>query len=221
MGLRSIACGLGIALDITLRTDATAAIGMSRRLGVGKVRHLDTALLWVQEHVRSGDVKLHKIWGTENPSDALTKYLSGPELRGHLSKMNLAFEEGRASSAPQLATSVRKDLATTQDLLRHERVHGALQQHVQESLPTPPDAPVAPAAHEHVQCPECASLQLSSDPVCKLCESDMLNSGQRVPEGSAQLPNPGLPRAVEEYPQDGRVLPRGRQGQQASEGSAH
>ena len=54
MGLRAIACDLGIKLPITVRTDATAAMGMCRRLGVGKIRHLDTSLLWVQERIRGG-----------------------------------------------------------------------------------------------------------------------------------------------------------------------
>ena len=34
--------------------------------------------------VRSGDVTLQKVLGAHNPWDALTKYLSGPELRAHL-----------------------------------------------------------------------------------------------------------------------------------------
>ena len=54
---------------------------MSRRLGVGKVRHLDTSLLWVQQHVRSGDVVVEKVAGPDNPGDALTKHLLGPDLR--------------------------------------------------------------------------------------------------------------------------------------------
>ena len=48
IGLRSIASDLGIQFSLKVRTDATAAMGMSRRLGVGKVRHLDTSLLWIQ-----------------------------------------------------------------------------------------------------------------------------------------------------------------------------
>ena len=48
IGLRSLASDLNIELSLRLRTDATAAMGMARRLGVGKGRHLDTALWWVQ-----------------------------------------------------------------------------------------------------------------------------------------------------------------------------
>ena len=94
--MRSIASDLGIQLSLRLLTDATAAMGMSRRLGVGKIRHLDTSLLWVQQKIRSGEVILEKVPGPENPGDALTQYLSGPELNAHLARMGLELEQGEA-----------------------------------------------------------------------------------------------------------------------------
>ena len=47
--------------------------GGSARTGIGKVRHLDTRFLWVQEVVRRGLVKTGKIKGIVNTSDILTK----------------------------------------------------------------------------------------------------------------------------------------------------
>ena len=38
--------------------------------------------------------------GTQNPSDALTKYLSSERLEKHIKAMNATFEDGRAQSAP-------------------------------------------------------------------------------------------------------------------------
>ena len=75
-------------------------MGMTRRLGIGKVRHLDTSLLWIQSKVRGGEVGMEKVLGADNPADALTKYLPGPLLKQHLSRMGLVQEEGRAESAP-------------------------------------------------------------------------------------------------------------------------
>ena len=86
-----------------MHTDATAAMGMSRRLGVGKIRHLDTALLWIQHKVRSGDVLLTKVPGPENCADCLTKNLDAPDMRRHLARMGLVIEQGRAASAPQIS----------------------------------------------------------------------------------------------------------------------
>ena len=103
IGLRPIANDLGLDDPITLHTDATAAMGMSRRLGVGKIRHLDTGLLWIQDKVRTGDVGVCNLHGPENPADCITKHLAGPDIKRHLANMGLVAEEGRAAPAPQLA----------------------------------------------------------------------------------------------------------------------
>lgn len=55
IGLRSICIDFGPDRSIHLYADATSAIGTSRRLGVGKVRDLDTSFLWLQHKVRAGD----------------------------------------------------------------------------------------------------------------------------------------------------------------------
>ena len=53
------------------------------RIGLGKVRHLETSQLWLQSKDASGDVSVHKIDGKDNVADALTKYLSGPDMSLH------------------------------------------------------------------------------------------------------------------------------------------
>lgn len=84
-------------------SDATAVIGISMRHGIGKTLHLVTSLLWLQHNVSSGDAHLNNIAGSDNCADALAKYLTAPMLRGHLARMSLEFEEGRADSAPQIS----------------------------------------------------------------------------------------------------------------------
>ena len=102
MGLRSVGADLGIRYQLDSLTDATAAMGIARRLGIRKIRHLDASMLWIQQRVKDNAVILTKVPGKENPSDSLTKYLSGPELAAHLPRMGMAFETGRAGSAPTL-----------------------------------------------------------------------------------------------------------------------
>ena len=104
IGMRSVSKDLGLSFKINLLSDATAALGMSRRLGVGKMRHLDTSLLWIQSKVRDGDITVGKILGTDNPADALTKHLDVTSMRKHLSAMGMEYEDGRAESAPELST---------------------------------------------------------------------------------------------------------------------
>ena len=78
LGLRSVALDLGMDWRVLIKTDAAAAIGICRRRGLGKIRHLATADLWVQDRLRSGDFKLEKVKGDEHVSDILTKYVPRP-----------------------------------------------------------------------------------------------------------------------------------------------
>ena len=101
MGLRSLAQDLGIVVTLHIRTDSTAAIGICRRTGLGKVRHLAVGQLWVQERLRSGEFSLHKHPGLENPGDLLTKHVDAATLHGHCERAGLKFFPGRADSAPR------------------------------------------------------------------------------------------------------------------------
>ena len=74
LGLQALALDLGIPLNLEVLTDATAAIGICRRRGIGKIRHLHVADLWVQDRVRKGDFALTKTPGESNPADMLTKH---------------------------------------------------------------------------------------------------------------------------------------------------
>ena len=104
LGLQSLAADLGISLQVTIMTDATAAIGIARRRGLGKVRHLATADLWIQDRLRKNDFFLTKIPGSEHPADMLTKYVDKALMQKHMSKLGLHLEEGRADSAPNIDT---------------------------------------------------------------------------------------------------------------------
>eukprot|EP00969_Alexandrium_andersonii_P185922 8215078-Alexandrium_andersonii.AAC.1 len=57
-GLAAIAQDLGFAVSLEVCADSSAAIGICRRAGVGRLRHLAVAQLWVQERARSGDFTL-------------------------------------------------------------------------------------------------------------------------------------------------------------------
>ena len=60
LGLQSVARDLGFQWPLRMFTDATAAIGICHRKGLGKIRHLAVADLWVQDKVRAGDFLLEK-----------------------------------------------------------------------------------------------------------------------------------------------------------------
>ena len=100
MGLRSMYNDLGYKMKLRVHSDATAAIGIARRRGLGKLRHLDCEDLWVQSKVRSKDVELCKVLGAANPADILTKYVDAKTLQGALQRVNMISKEGRPASAP-------------------------------------------------------------------------------------------------------------------------
>ncbi len=111
LGLQSVARDLGVELQPEVHADSSAAIGICRRSGFGKVRHLAVAQLWVQDLVRSKEVRLHKVLGTENPADLMTKPLPRSEIDGHLGRLGLVRTEGRAETAPRTDAEVDTTLA--------------------------------------------------------------------------------------------------------------
>ena len=61
--------------------DATAAIGVSLRAGVGKLRHLEVCYLWLQQKVKEQVFQIVKVEGTRNSANVLTKHVNPRELR--------------------------------------------------------------------------------------------------------------------------------------------
>ena len=105
LGLQALAADLGIQLRIEILTDATAAIGICRRRGLGKIRHLHVADLWVQDRLRRGDFQLTKVLGSDHPADLLTKHDSRDIMLRHMETIGIRAEVGRAKSAPTLQHS--------------------------------------------------------------------------------------------------------------------
>ena len=60
LGMQSLILDLGFKVKVRVHSDACAAIGIARRRGLGRVRHLHVEDLWVQSKVREGHVDLVK-----------------------------------------------------------------------------------------------------------------------------------------------------------------
>ena len=100
LGIQSLMRDLGWDLKLRVFSDATAAIGIALRKGLGRIRHLDCTDLWIQDTIRSGRISLEKVLGTSNPADILTKYVEKKALDMALAEMNLLPTAGRPVSAP-------------------------------------------------------------------------------------------------------------------------
>ena len=79
---------------ITCRTDSAACRGICQRLGVGRVRHLQCAILWVQQAVRNKQLAVASVSGAENPADVGTKPLTGSRIRELLYTMGCIEPDG-------------------------------------------------------------------------------------------------------------------------------
>ena len=103
LGFQALLRDLGLEVPLRVWTDSSAAIGICSRQGLGKLRHLDTHTLWVQQAVRTGRFQLRKVPGEANPADLLTKHSQTTERLAKLVALfNCVFRGGRAESAPQL-----------------------------------------------------------------------------------------------------------------------
>ena len=103
LGYQALLEDLGIKVPLRVWTDSSAAIGICSRQGLGKMRHLDTHTLWIQQAVRSKRVDLRKVLGEENPADLLTKHSSSrAKLEYLVSLFGCRYCDGRPSSAPLL-----------------------------------------------------------------------------------------------------------------------
>ena len=91
-GLRSLAVEVGfVDLEnvVHIGTDSSAAKSFVGRQGLGKMKHLEIRDLWLQKEVHDGKVVVHKVLGTENPSDLGTKILNAAEITERLEGMSL------------------------------------------------------------------------------------------------------------------------------------
>ena len=93
-------CGhLGMPVTINMFGDSSAMKGTLSHKGSGKVKHLETRQLWVQEHIASGNVVLLKVHRDLNPADALTHFWCKADGIKHFFKMSFQATSQRSSLA--------------------------------------------------------------------------------------------------------------------------
>ena len=109
LGCQSLAKDWGCSRDIRVYADARAALGIVHRKGLGKVRHLDTSTLWVQQAAHSKVIHYDKILGTLNPADMMTKHLAEPIRKIHVARLFNEWLEGRPKQAIKLCKGTTEE----------------------------------------------------------------------------------------------------------------
>ena len=84
LGVLALMADMGSKVEGEVFADSTAALGIAQRTGMGKLRHVRTQALWVQEVRAEGRLGYKKVLGSRNPADALTKYMASPLMDQHV-----------------------------------------------------------------------------------------------------------------------------------------
>ena len=74
---------------IEVKVDSSATHAFFHRRGVGRMKHIDSRILWLQDLIDAGGVKLKKIPRTQNLADIFTHAPSAKELEVFLPLMGL------------------------------------------------------------------------------------------------------------------------------------
>ena len=84
--------------------DASAALGIIHRRGLGRTRHIDTGPLWIQQTTAEKRLQYSNALGTTNPADLMTKYLAAEANESHCKRLHVHFQTGLAEAAPTLSS---------------------------------------------------------------------------------------------------------------------
>ena len=87
LGMKAMMCEFGLEPQlevIRIHTDSSVAKAFVATRGLGRMRHIDVKLLWLQECVHHGRLNVSKVGGATNVADAMTKYHDVQSLRALL-----------------------------------------------------------------------------------------------------------------------------------------
>jgi hypothetical protein len=91
--------GLGTHTKGRVWADASAALGMVGGKGLGKVRHLDASVLWVQDASLEKKILYGKVAGEWSIADRLIKHLDAETSAKHSEAIGVEFKEGASRIA--------------------------------------------------------------------------------------------------------------------------
>ena len=99
IGICQLSHDWGLEEGARLLVDSSAAIGVINRKGNGRLRHVKVGMMWIQEKVEEGEIRIEKVLGTENPADLMTKYLPAAKIQQYMEKLGQESREGRAEKS--------------------------------------------------------------------------------------------------------------------------
>ena len=86
-GAKSMMSDLGFAVKPVLIIDAKATEHILHQHGIGKMKHIDVAHVWLQDEVKSDRLRVRRVESEDNLADIGTKALSNRTIRKHAISM--------------------------------------------------------------------------------------------------------------------------------------
>jgi hypothetical protein len=105
LGIKSAIERWGVEIKGVIKSDASAALGIIQRQGLGKMRHLDCSYLYIQQVSAERILRFEKVPGANNPADLCAKGLASEKIKEHMAYINAYFLAGRADVASRLCGS--------------------------------------------------------------------------------------------------------------------
>ena len=100
---QSLPSAISHDLPIRVWTNRAATLGICGRQGLGRLRHIETQCLRIQQRVMDRTVGLINVRGEEDPADLFMRHLTGRDRIHHLLELfRCRYVSGRAAIAPWL-----------------------------------------------------------------------------------------------------------------------
>ena len=102
LGVKAMMKDMGVDIGVQVYIDASAAMGIASRRGMGRVRHIELNELWLQDQVARKRIKLQKVDGKENIADSLTKYCKAENIQMTMEGTHHRLLHGRHHLMPSI-----------------------------------------------------------------------------------------------------------------------
>lgn len=95
----------GAERALEIYSDSRAARGTASRRGLGKLRHVQTRHLWIQERVAENHLRICPIGTKNNLADLCTKPIGRETCERHMKSMCQEYRLGKAVGAKKLEST--------------------------------------------------------------------------------------------------------------------
>ena len=149
----------GELVELKAFTDSSSARAIAARQGVGKIKHLATRMLWLQQAQKGGRLSVHSVPTARNPADIATKPLASKRilllmyyLRFFNNGRRVGEEQHQESQSKELVRRVSKAITKNNNMMQmfHVFLASALQ-HQSEAV-----------SHDREEVPQGISIQMNS-----------------------------------------------------------